>query len=887
MSHFNKRPILYNPAEKAPEDLVAEFSVREQEFSTVIDELKSTDWNHPGQHFLIVGQRGMGKTTLLYRIKYEIQDDLNLRDLVVPVSFREEHYGISNLFDVWVTVAESLETTHSFPLDDVFQEIDPFWEDELVDQLIFNILVEWLQESGLHLVLLIDNFENLLSKLEKYEIQRLRDVLMTCPEIRLVAANPDMLDQQIDYQKPFFSFFQLIRLKGLSREETLSLIRRLGQINGKEEDINHFLQTNQHRVESLRRLSGGVVRTILQLFEIYLDQESGKTIDDLQLILDKMTPLYKARMDNLKPQQQRIVDFVAREWDAVSTGEIAKKLRLPSNKVSAQLKQLIDSQIIEKVKTDSKNHLYRIQERFFNVWYLMRSTRNKDRDRINWLVNFFDIWFDQNDYQNRIFLYLSEIQSGKAKPKDALLLSQVFSRSKYADERLANTVIKKTKSYLEKNAPEISKELNPSNEELWDQWKWYTGLSVEEKKIPENVEKGLKILKSLSIKNGNAHYWLGDLYFKKQDWHSSLHHFQKSFEMGEIDALVHLGWVYEELNNLEQAKKCFLLAIEGGDKDGYLELGRLHTDDGEYKEAEPLLIYAEKEGVEMASLELGEFYLEIENYPKAEIFLKKAINQGYENAYLSLGRLFLATGKYEGAKENFMVAETLGVPGGTFNLGEMAFLELDLELARQKIQKEKEFDLWSASHLLGLISLMEGKFDQARKELEFALKEESAFAKAIMAGIFINQKDKIAAQKYAGTPRDFEYPSIFGFIQAIIQIWSNQFEEANKTFSNALYGLHSEFTALQKSLLHPLALLDINSFFLFLIAKKQYHSLKKYFDQQSPFGDLKEVLKPTYYALMFHLQDEYPNEYLKMGPELEETVQEIIAKAKQMAIDYA
>jgi len=38
---------------------------------------------------------------------------------------------------------------------------------------------------------------------------------------------------------------------------------------------------------------------------------------------------------------------------------------------------------------------------------------------------------------------------------------------------------------------------------------------------------------------------------------------------------------------------------------------------------------------------------------------------------------------------------------------------------------------------------------------------------------------------------------------------------------------------------------------------------------------------------MYHLQDEYPLEYLRMGPELKETVKEILEKAEQMAIDYA
>jgi hypothetical protein len=35
------------------------------------------------------------------------------------------------------------------------------------------------------------------------------------------------------------------------------------------------------------------------------------------------------------------------------------------------------------------------------------------------------------------------------------------------------------------------------------------------------------------------------------------------------------------------------------------------------------------------------------------------------------------------------------------------------------------------------------------------------------------------------------------------------------------------------------------------------------------------------------MRDEHPIEYLRMGSELKETVEEIIAKIEQMAIDYA
>jgi len=78
---------------------------------------------------------------------------------------------------------------------------------------------------------------------------------------------------------------------------------------------------------------------------------------------------------------------------------------------------------------------------------------------------------------------------------------------------------------------------------------------------------------------------------------------------------------------------------------------------------------------------------------------------------------------------------------------------------------------------------------------------------------------------------------------------------------------------------------DVSLFLMLLMAKKQYHLTLKIFNENP--HHLKDRFKPVYYALMYFLTDEYPNEFKKMGGELEETVKEIIEKIKQMENDYA
>src|SRR5690606_20591779 len=74
-----------------------------------------------------------------------------------------------------------------------------------------------------------------------------------------------------------------------------------------------------------------------------------------------------------------------------------------------------------------------------------------------------------------------------------------------------------------------------------------------------------------------------------------------------------------------------------------------------------------------------------------------------------------------------------------------------------------------------------------------------------------------------------------------------------------------------------------NDILLLLLAKRQYHTVLYLFKENV---QLKEVFKPTYYALMTFLKKEYPNEVLKMGEELEEPVKEILERIEEMKEEY-
>jgi hypothetical protein len=354
---------------------------------------------HPEAHYIIQAQRGQGKTTLLLKLYYEVRRDETLNKRIVPVIFNEEQYHVSSLFELWSHSADKLEEEDELFLG-IYDKIEEKYDHNHAEEEAFKCLESALKEQEKKLLLFIDNVDQLLDKLGRKEQQRLREVLITCPEIRLIGASVQVMKYTYDYSKPFYELFRIVTLEGLSEKQTITLLKRLGH-HYKQENIDRIIRQEPGRIKTLRRLTSGVPRTVVLLFEIFVDHENGNAFSDLELVLDRVTPLYKHRMDDLGAQQQKIVHAIALNWDAMAAKEIAEKTRIESKVISSQLKMLEKKRIVHKIPTTTKNYFYQVTERFFNIWYLMRYGGRRGRNRVQWLVRFLECWCTGSGLESR------------------------------------------------------------------------------------------------------------------------------------------------------------------------------------------------------------------------------------------------------------------------------------------------------------------------------------------------------------------------------------------------------------------------------------------------------------------------------------------------------
>ena len=436
----------YTPDEMPQEEFLERFVVRNEIFEEIFDDIKTSDYKVANQHYIIIGQRGQGKTTLLRKLQIEVENDKRLSKFLLPVKFAEEQYQIRSLSRLWEEVADYLQSIYEDEFPTVLDVMEEHFEDDDYELKAFSYLESAIKKKKKKLLLLIDNIDELIGKLSEKEQRRLREILLSSSSFRIVGASTKMLEQHYDYGKPFYEFFKIIKLKGFTKEESIAFLRSIGKGEQKEK-MEAIIKNNPARIETLRQLTGGVPRTLVMLFDIFLD-EGGNAFDDLLKVLDEATPLYKHRIDELPAQLQELVHTIAINWDGMYTAEIAKKTRLSTKIISAQLGKLEKYDIIES-ESAGKNKIYKIKERFFNIWYLMRFGRKKDRQRVEWLVKFLESWYTQEELDERAENLIGKIQEGDLNDSYVFHMTEALSYAKI-NFKLEDKLKKEAKTYLKK-----------------------------------------------------------------------------------------------------------------------------------------------------------------------------------------------------------------------------------------------------------------------------------------------------------------------------------------------------------------------------------------------------------------------------------------------------
>jgi len=672
----------YQSANADPESIKEDFIIRLEEYDIIMDDIRRNPMNGSVQHYLLLGRRGSGKSTLLKRIQVEIDEDAALQQSHIAINLAEEQANIYRLYDLLEAIIDELN-------DKGIDVIQPEPDDDTnnYSRNLFAAIHEAIEQSSKKIVLLLDNIDRIFINLGEDQAM-VRELLLNFDDIKIIGGSTKMTEHFWKYDMPFYEFFRVLELKPLTTDEIKLLLLKWSE-KLQLPQLKKFVEERPGQLETVRRLTDGLPRTLQFFVNILINHTQETGYEYLKRIMDMVTPLYQDRLNHLPPAHRKIVLQMAFIWEAAGAKEIALATHMENKVVSAQIGQLIDKDIAEKVQTDTKNNLYRLSERFFNLWLIFTQGSPKEKRKAKCLTIFLENFYDAMGLVSLAVDHLKMLKEHKIDPNSAAIKTKAFAQSKYIPSSLRDMLIDSTL------------QLGDIDDDL-------------KKQIPETTDNIANRIQELLKKN------LWPKAIKLADTIEQEDGIKENF----------IAYIHSEAKNYEQAEKYYLLAIKKGNVNAIFNVGLLYDNQGKYELAEKYYLLAIEKDYVNAIFNLGLLYDDQGENELAEKYYLQAIDKDYVDAIFNLGLLYDDQGKNELAEKYYLQAIDKGNVSAIFNLALLYYhIGINKKKALELINKPKNQEVKNREAMIIMIiriviNVWNGKITGTKDELKTLIKNK-------------------------------------------------------------------------------------------------------------------------------------------------------------------
>jgi hypothetical protein len=529
------------------------FLIRKIEYDIIIRDIRRNHKDTSTQHYLLIGRRGSGKSTLLKRLQVEIDTDSKLSQQYITINPAEEQANMYRLYDLLEEVIRELED------NDIDVGEYNFHEDVYAyTRQLFSMIHDAVERTGKQLLLLLDNIDRILDNVGEDDVHLLREDLLNYNDIKIIGSSTRITEHFWRYDKPFYEFFRVFKLEPLTSEEIRALLLHWSKKMNLPQ-IEEFVMNKPGQLETIRILTDGLPRTLQFFVNILLTRAPETGYEYLRSIMDSMTPLYQERLNALPPAQRKIVLQMAFIWEAAGAGDISNVTRMENNLVSAQLKQLKDKGIVEKIDTGGRNHLYRLAERFFNLWLIFTQGSPREKRKAKYLTIFLENFYDAAEMKKLTEDHLQEIKDGKMDPNKAAILTKAYAQSRYISSIVRDRLIENT-LLMPGIHEELKKQLPPTihniSKESWRLLK------------KNEIEKAIELINSIEQTDGLKEYLLGMIYAEMKEYEISDANFQKAVDHGLKGVVGDIANLFLLLMRFDLAEKYALISFSNNEEFG-------------------------------------------------------------------------------------------------------------------------------------------------------------------------------------------------------------------------------------------------------------------------------------------------------------------------------
>jgi tetratricopeptide (TPR) repeat protein len=339
-------------------------------------------------HTLVIGSRGIGKTHLLSLVQNRIAGQEDITERVRIAWLREEEWGVASFLDFLYRILRALAARYQ---DDALRdETETLFSLPLrtAERRAADLLRSFVE--GKTLLLIAENLDSVFQGLGKKGQQRLRAYLQEESSWTILASSQALFAGVALYESPFYGFFDIQHLQELSVDDAVLLVQNIAEL-ANDSELASYVQSEagRARIRAVHHLAGGNHRVYMILSEFLTRDSLDQLVDPFLRMMDDLTPYYQARMEQLSPQQRKIVDLLCSVRGAVPVKEIAKRCFITSQTASSQLKDLRDRGYVDATPVGRDNY-YELSEPLMRLAVEVKNQRN---GHIRLFVDFLRHWY--------------------------------------------------------------------------------------------------------------------------------------------------------------------------------------------------------------------------------------------------------------------------------------------------------------------------------------------------------------------------------------------------------------------------------------------------------------------------------------------------------------
>ncbi|MGA0559731.1 tetratricopeptide repeat protein [Larkinella sp. VNQ87] len=376
----------------------------------------------------IVGPRGSGKTHLLRVLYHRIRDLVQNRALVVAY-FAEEEYGISGYLDFLIRIINAFMRWYDADRPALEAQLNILREtpESRQEYVAENLIGEYVGDKPL--LILSENFDDILEKLDKIGQSKLRAWLYRHNRISIVATSQATSPDLGREDRPFYGFFSTITLKKLTYAESLELLQNLAEIEQRPVMIEHLAGPGRAQVRAIHELVKGNHRLLVTFYE-FLKADSVAALSEIFMkTMNDLKPYYETFIRFLPAQQQKILYYLALAKTPQKGTDIGKNCFIATTSLTKQLSELQRQHLIDALPDpiDKRNKLYDVSEPLLRIAIEI----GEQREGISALfIDFLALYYSHDEIKEQK-LRFEELYEGEMEP----LKKQKFQWEVEARER--------------------------------------------------------------------------------------------------------------------------------------------------------------------------------------------------------------------------------------------------------------------------------------------------------------------------------------------------------------------------------------------------------------------------------------------------------------------